>query len=142
MEGLNHTDYEKILELFQAGQYVLAQQLVRKDVNRFADWLADKMIDEIKQYYLHITPPPNKYRISYTIRFDVVHNSSYISLFANASYCTLSGYAENQYSYHSLNNKLGRVCKLLHLKQYNKVKQKLKGVLKTLLLSAIHNKLN
>lgn len=139
---MDNEDYEKILELFQAGQYVLAQQLVRKDVNGFADWLADRIIDEIKIYYLHVIPPPNKYRISYTIRFDVVHNSSYISLFINASYVSLSGYAEHISSYHSLNNKLGRVCKLIHLKQYNKVKQKLKGILKTLLLSAIHNKLN
>lgn len=133
MKGLNHTDYEKILELFKAGQYVLAQQLVRKDVNRFADWLANYLIN----YFDECNDSK-----SIVFSADGYFTKSYITMSPRWDKCIQANYIRNIYDYNNFNTKIGRIKKLLKLKQYGKVKQKLKGILKTLLLKAIHNKLN
>lgn len=127
---MDNEDYKKILELFQSGQYVLAQQLVRKHVNGFADWLADNIIEGVKDCSI-------KTAIMF---YDKPDKPIYIHIVFNWWRIIVANYS--WMNYHNFYNKIGRINALLKLKQYNKVKQKLKGVLKTLLLSAIHNKLN
>ena len=126
---MNADDYEKILMLFQSGEYELAQQLARKNVNNFADWLADKIIYTVIECNL-----------GFVIKFKDRPGLVDIEL-RTFSWRKISAYY-HRYKYNNFNAKIGRINALLRLKQYDKVKQKLKGVLKTLLISAIHNKLN